>query len=88
MLLALVAGGVKGLDLTLRKAALPHSAAQFLRYFERLDGAADQNWWERLAVSLLLSRNDTAARAALDAVPAGPLYFLVGGRRVGGGGQP
>lgn len=87
MLLALVAGGVKGLDLGLRSAPLPPSAARFLRYFERLDQAAHPSWWERLAVSLLLSRNNTTAGATRGAAPAVAPY-LVAGRRVGGGGQP
>lgn len=65
MLLVLVAGGVKGLDCGLRYAPLPQAAARFLRYFERLDGTAHPGWWERVAVSLLLSRNHQAASAAL-----------------------
>ncbi len=63
VLLALVAGGVKGLDCGLRHAPLPETPARFLRYFERLDGAAQPSWWERLAVSLLLSRHSQPATA-------------------------
>lgn len=86
MLLALVAGGVKSLDFGLRNAPLPQSATRFLRYFERLDGAAHPGWWERLAVSLLLSRNQRAA--GVTPVPEVATPYLVAGRRVGGGGQP
>lgn len=67
MLLVLVAGGVKGLDCGLRHAPLPQAATRFLRYFERLDGTAHPGWWERFAVSLLLSRNSSPARANLGA---------------------
>jgi hypothetical protein len=60
ILLCLLAGAVKTLDLVVRLAPLPPPAARFLTHWEALGARPPASLWERLTFSWLLSRAEAS----------------------------